>query len=97
LPHIAVVVLRHQVAFAFAILSELLDYAAAGSLPVIGDIVEAITVQMLYALIGQFSLFWRNRIHPDAHLYLAVAFARRRELKKSKGELDGRKRTSTPL
>ena len=37
--------------FAVTIISDLLDYAAAGSLPVTGD---AIAVRILYALMGKF-------------------------------------------
>ena len=93
--------LRYYVAFAVAIVSDLLDYTAAGSLPVIGDVIDAITVPILYALIGKFSLFGAIEFIPFADLIptytIAVALAYRKELKKSKRELDGRKRASTPL
>ena len=98
---IAVTLLRYYVAFTVAIVSDLLDYNVVGSLPVIGDGVDAVTVLILYALIGKFSLFGAIEFIPFADLIptytIAVALAYRKELKKSKRELDGRKRTSTPL
>ncbi|MGI0019412.1 MAG: hypothetical protein ACREAY_02965 [Nitrososphaera sp.] len=93
--------LRYYVAFAVAIVSDLLDYTAMGSLPVIGDVIDAITIPILYALIGKFSLFGAVEFIPFADLVptytIAVALAYRKELKKGEQELDGQKRTSTPL
>ena len=49
-------VLRYYVAFAIAIISDLLDYTVLGSLPIIGDALDAVTMPILYTLIGKFSL-----------------------------------------
>lgn len=93
--------LRYYVAFAVAIVSDLLDYTVVGSLPIVGDIIDAITVPILYALIGKFSLAGAIEFIPFADLIptytIAVALAYCKALKKSKLELDMRKRTSTPL
>jgi hypothetical protein len=94
-------VLRYYVAFAVAIVSDLLDYTAVGSLPIIGDVIDAITLPILYALVGKFSLAGAIEFIPFADLIptytIAVALAYRKELKRKGLELDMRKRTSTPL
>ena len=93
--------LRYYVAFAVAIVSDLLDYTVVGSLPVIGDVIDAITVPILYTLIGKFSLFWCNRIHPvrrpDTDLYHSRGSCPSQGTEKEQEEAGRRTRTLPPL
>lgn len=78
--------MRYYLAFAVAIISDLLDYTVLGSLPIIGDAIDAMTIPVLYALIGKFSLLGVLEFVPFADLIpsytIAVALSYMKEKKK---------------
>jgi hypothetical protein len=80
--------LRYYVAFAVAVISDLIDYTAVGALPVIGDAIDAVTIFILYALIGKSSIIGVAEFIPFIDLFptytVAVAWAYYRARKKQK-------------
>ena len=78
--------LRYYPAFAIAIILDILDYTILGSLPIIGDALDAMTIPVLYALIGKFSLLGVFEFVPFADLIpsytIAVALSYMKEKKK---------------
>ncbi|MER3408014.1 MAG: hypothetical protein C4292_04465 [Nitrososphaera sp.] len=80
--------LRYYVAFAVAVISDLLDYTAVGALPVMGDAIDAVTIFVLYALIGKSSIIGVAEFVPFLYLFptytIAVAWAYYRAKKKQR-------------
>lgn len=67
--------LRYFAAFGVAIVADLLDYTAVGALPVIGDALDAVTIPILYALVGKSSILGAVEFVPFLDLFPAYTVA----------------------